>query len=276
MLFAGRTRILRRGSPRAAVVSLVLLGTLPSPLVSGEEPPPNIPVVTMEVDPVLDLLERITRPGRSEEEALRWFEDLVQRGDSALPRLVKVYTQPIEAEARRWVAARALGRIGGELALSTLRAGLTQNAVLDRMAAVSGLTDLKAMEAIPDLERALLADPAMTVRMGAADALGAMGARAPLPTLLKALDAEANYHQGRSLPVRSHIVAALANTFDPAVVPRLVGAASDPDGAVRSQAQRGLLRLVPPADRPSKLSGNSEADGKAWKTWWEERKGTRP
>ncbi|MCK6529410.1 HEAT repeat domain-containing protein [Myxococcota bacterium] len=227
-------------------------------------------MVQLSGDPALDLLRRIAREGRDEAGALRDFEDLVALGAGAVPALAGVYADPAAPGEERWVAARALGRIGGGEALRALKEGLARLPVLDRLAAATALGDLRDPAAAADLAAAL-ADPALAVRICAADALAALGPRAPFDALARALERSGEPAGGRD-PLRTHLVAALGATGDPRALGPLVEALDDPDPEVRAAALRSLPSLARGAGRVSPPSGTEGAE--RWKAWWAESGGS--
>lgn len=246
-----------------AVLVPALVAAAPSPD-GGDGAPQDLPVVQLSGDPALDLLQRIAREGRDEAGALRDFEALVSLGTGAVPTLSGVYADPAAPGEERWVAARALGRIGGGDALRALRGGLARMPVLDRLAAATALGDLRAPAAAADLAAAL-ADPALAVRICAADALAALGPAAPFDALARALDRAMAPPGGRD-PLRAHLIAALGATGDPRAVRPLVEALDESDPEARAAALRSLPSLARSAGFPSPPSAAEGAE--RWKAWW--------
>jgi len=239
-----------------------------------DEPIPDLPVVEATTDPILDLLLQAANPRLPEKEGQRFFNELVARGGTAMPSLAKVFRDPKSTDRANWVAARAIGRIGGEGARRSLETGLGSPRVITRLGAVDGLQMIGDKAAVEPLERALL-DQAMTVRAAAADALGAIGARRSAKALSQALDLPANFHQGRSLFVRRHIIEALGAVGSISGIDALVGALSDRDGAISMAALRALTQVTGMEFRGnSVLPGTpvGEADIEAWTTWWSKRR----
>ncbi len=247
---------------------------LPESDVPDDEPIPDLPVVEATVDPVLDLLISAANPRLSEKDGQRFFDALVARGGTALPSLAKLFRDPQSSDRENWVAARAIGRIGGEGARRSLEAGLESPRVITRLGAIAGLQNTADKASVEPLERALF-DQAMTVRAAAADALGALGARRSAVALARSLDLPANFHQGSSLFVRRHIVKALGAVGSISGIEILVATLSDSDAEVAMAALKALTQTTGMDFRGnSVLPGTpvAEADIEAWTAWWSKRR----
>ncbi len=247
---------------------------VPAEATPDQEPIPDLPVVEATADPVLDLLLQAANPRLAESEGQRFFNALVARGESAMPSLAKVFRDPKSTDRENWVAARAMGRIGGESARRSLETGLESPRVITRLGSVAGLQTIGNKAAVEPLERALL-DQAMTVRTAAADALGAIGARRSAKALSQALNLPANFHQGRSLFVRRHIIEALGAVGSISGIDALVGALSDREAEISMAALRALTQVTGMEFRGnSVLPGTpvGKADIEAWSQWWSKRR----
>lgn len=202
------------------------------------------------------------------------FETLVELGPRAVPALGSVLRDAKSDFDKRWIAARALGKIGGSDSFEHLKYTLEKDRFsMARLAAISALKVLGDKSIVPSMVTAL-DDDAMVVRSAAADALAHLGDVSVAPALLAALDKEDNFYKGRSLWVRRHIVRALGELESRGSVPRLVEALDDKDGEVGYQAIRSLEKVT-------RLSFRSPASTKVefaktvtpqWKEWWEENK----
>jgi HEAT repeat protein len=247
---------------------------LPQGELPDDEPVPDLPVVEASVDPVLELLVNAANPRLSDQDGQRFFDALVARGSSALPSLAKLFRNPQSSDRENWVAARAIGRIGGEGARRSLEAGLESPRVITRLGAIAGLQNIADKASVEPLERALF-DQAMTVRAAAADALGALGVRRSAAALARALDLPANFHQGTSLFVRRHIVNALGDIGSISGIEVLVTTLSDSDPEVAMAALRALTQTTGMDFRGNAvLRGTPVAasDVEAWTAWWSKRR----
>lgn len=204
------------------------------------------------------------------------FNSIVEMNDSAVPVLGAVLRDPNKPFDQRWIAARALGKIGGPEALGHLKYTLENDKFsMARVAAISALNDLGDRSVRESVEKAL-EDDAMIVRSHAADALTRLGDHRSLPSLWKALDREDNYYKGHSLWVRKHIVATIGNLQSKKAVPRLVELLDDEDLRVGLEAINGLEKVTRFSFRVPVTKADAREYTKAvapkWKQWWEENK----
>jgi hypothetical protein len=247
---------------------------LPTEATPEEEPIPDLPVVQASMDPALELLVQAANPRLAEEDGQRFFDQLVARGGTSLPTLARLFRDPASTDRENWVAARAIGRIGGEGARRSLESGLASRRVITRLGAIAGLQTLGDKESVQPLERALF-DQALAVRASAADALGALGSKRSAKALAQALDLPANFHQGTSLFVRRHIVEALGAIGSIAGIETLVGALADSDPSIAMAALHALGQTTGMDFRGSAvLSGTpvGKDDIEAWTSWWSKRR----
>jgi hypothetical protein len=110
-----------------------------------------------------------------------------RRDPAALPCLLRLADDASEDDTIRAAAARALARVGTQLALPPLRTMATSGSSTIRRAAAEGLGVLNDRDAVPALI-ALLEHPTVRVRDEAATALGAIGDPRAVPALTRALD----------------------------------------------------------------------------------------
>lgn len=157
---------------------------------------------------------------------------LAEVGDDACQPLLSLLESP--NPDHRWWATMALSEMGGASATDGLIRALEDPDAAVRQAAALGLNQRPALSAIPRLIRAL-SDPDRLLARLAAGALAALGAEAvsPLTVALRSRDAA----------VRIEAVRALAHIDDPAVVPTLFAALSDPSAVVVHLAEDGLNRM---------------------------------
>ncbi len=244
--------------------------TVPLAARAGEEPiPDGLETVVVELSQVETLLGQIVTPGVPEEVAQNAFNDLVHLGASATPELIAIYEDLAQTEHRRWVAARALGHMGGRAATESLLEGLGEQEFMSRIAAASALGVLQGDDARVALEEALF-DPSMEVRCTAADGLAQIGHQASSVPLARALGTPDSFHRGRSLPVRGHIVLALGRTGGETAIEALIGVLDDRDELLRATTIKALEESS--GASPSGVIGNGRtttpAEIQAWKDWW--------
>lgn len=267
---------------------LTLLLLFAAPAVAGEDPPadlptetpqeeeiPDLPVIQAPLDPVRELIAQAANPRLPEAIAQKHFDQLVAMGKSALPSAAEVYRDPNATDYEAWVAARALGHLGGDGALNTLMSGLKSKRIIHRLGAVSGLEMLEDTRSVQALERALF-DQAMTVRAAAADALAAIGDRNSHKALSEALNLPANYLQGQSLFVREHIVVALGDVGSIGGIDALVNVLEDDDPRIAVAATRSLTKITGITYRDAGAADKApptELEIDNWKQWWTRRSG---
>jgi len=260
--------------------TLLLLTLLASPAVAGDadlEPIPDVPVVEAELDPVARLVGEAASPTLPTKIAQARFDELVARGASALPTLARIYRDKSSAELEIWVAARAMGRIGGDGARNTLVAGLSSPKIITRLGAVSALELMADKESSEPLEKALF-DRAMAVRAAAADALAAIGSRTSSVALSEALNIPANFKDGKSLFVRRHIVDALGTIGSIGGLDALVGTLDDQEPDLRLAAVNSLQQITGMSFRggAGAEAPVSADEVQSWKNWWSNRRVGEP
>jgi HEAT repeat protein len=243
------------------------------PDAGADEAIPELPVVEAPLDPVAELIAQAGSPYIDEAIAQQRFDQIVAMGASALPTLATTFRDGKASDFEAWVAARAMGRIGGDGALNTLIAGLESPRIIIRLGAVSGLELLADRRAVEPLQRALF-DKAMTVRSSAADALGTIGDRASSEHLVQALNLPGNFHQGRSFFVRHHIVAALGKIGSIGGIAALIGVLDEAEPDLQLLATRSLTEITGMSFRDENLGTTappSEAELESWRQWWAKR-----
>jgi hypothetical protein len=212
------------------------------------------------------LVAEAANPGVPQTVAQARFNELVSRGSTAIPELNHIYNDKKRADLEVWVAARALGRIGGPEARSGLEAGLKSSRIMSRLGSVSGLGLMRDLTALPALEGALY-DKAMMVRAAAADALGLLRQPSSAGALGKALNISANFRSGKSLFVRKHIVDAIGAVGSSASLDLLVTSTADADPSVQLAARNALVRMTSKSfGRGAKVSAQEAA---SWADWWQ-------
>ena len=238
-----------------------------------EEAPPELRVEVPDLDPFQEKLATVANPLLPEEHAQALFDELVANGEIAVPSLVATFRSGQSGDQENWVAARALGRIGGTAAIRALTSGLDSPRIITRLGAVSGLTLIADKDTVPALEQALF-DRAMTVRAAAADALAIIGSRKSSLALSKALNLPANYHQGRSHFVRMHIVQALGNIGSIGGIEALIGVLGEDEEPLQIAASLSLEKITGTSFRPlggDPMAAPSAAEVAQWRAWWSQR-----
>ncbi len=153
---------------------------------------------------------------------------------SAEPVLQKVLRDTAAESESRSQSALALGRYGSPAAVAALVTGLGDFDAQVRDASATGL-QLSGAAAVGPLTAALDSGD-MAQRTGAAQALGGIGTPAAVAALTQAFSSPATPD-----PVREGAIVGLSRSGNPSVIPTLVKALGDQDGAVSSAAQDGLL-----------------------------------
>ena len=171
------------------------------------------------------------------------------------------------SEEVRHVAARALGKIGGVEAAAALlgaldghrrlhagqvsralvamggaaipaaRAALRTDDATAGYVAAQLLGHLEALEAVPELELAMVSDRPVEVRVEAARALGRIGAPSAAPTLLAACAVD------EPEPLRAAAAASLGAVGDASALEPLQALVEEPGYAVPHAAAHALVRL---------------------------------
>lgn len=156
------------------------------------------------------------------------------RAVAALSRTVLAEEEPLVRAA----AAEALGEIGGEDAVGPLIRALRDADAAVRAAAARGLGVLQSSQAVAPVVGLLQADPSMTVRCSAIQALREMASG--VEAIMAAL-------QDASPQVRKAAADALEDFADPRSFAPLITALDDPDLQVR-KAAAGTLGEIPAFD----------------------------
>ena len=238
-----------------------------------EEAPPALRVEEVTRDPFHEQLALAANPKVPQAEAQKVFDELVSRGAIAVPTLARVFNDVRSGDQENWVAARALGRIGGEPARRALHTGLKSQRIITRLGAVSGLTLIASTESAPDLERSLF-DKAMTVRASSADALARIGNRKSSIALSKALNLPANFHRGKSHFVRMHIIQALGSIGSIGGIEALVGVLGEREEELLVAATVALETITGTSFKAIGSSAQTPptaAEIAQWRTWWAQR-----
>lgn len=212
------------------------------------------------------LIAEAANPAVPEQVARARFNEIVQRGPAVVPELIAIYKDSKRSDLEIWVAARALGRVGGSSARAGLIEGLSSKKIMARLGSVSGLSLMQDVEAVPALEGALQ-DKAMMVRAAAADALGALRQPRSSAALSKALNLPSNFKSGRSLFVRNHIVDAMGSIGSLASVETLLETLEDSDPSVQVAASRALGNITGLSFGNGTSVTSDEVT--SWKNWWD-------
>jgi len=212
------------------------------------------------------LVAEAANPGVPQTVAQARFNEIIERGNTAVPELGHIYKDAKRADLEIWVAARAMGRIGGHEARVVLEAGLKSSRIMSRLGAVSGLGLMGDRQALPALEAALF-DKAMMVRAAAADALALLRQPSSATQLGKALNLAANFRSGKSLFVRKHIIDAIGAVGNSGSLELLVTSVGDTDPKVQLSARQTLERLTGKSFRHGMTISAQEIE--SWMGWWQ-------
>jgi HEAT repeat protein len=177
----------------------------------------------------------------AEPERLAAFDAAVAQGygDAVVDLALDASADPRE----RWVAIRVLGRVPSPPAVGALRRLLADPAAAIRAAAAAAAADTGRAD-LAEPVAALLEDPATLVRTASADALGTFRQPRTVPYLERALGDPTNTYRGQSLWVRRHLVAALGAIGDRSALPTLVRCLDDGDPQVAQAALRALEQVT--------------------------------
>jgi hypothetical protein len=191
------------------------------------------------------------------------FERLVALGATDMDVVTKV-SQAEGGDARqRWVAIRALGRIGGDRSRGIL-IGLSKDPMpAIRAASAAAMGDFGDEAFVPYLVQ-LIQDPAVIVRAGSATALSSMGDERAVEALSDALRDKKNTFRGRSIWVRKYFVEALGGTGSKGAYPALLRAMDDPDDEVAARVLPALEKI---AGFSYKSGRTSKQEKEAWRRY---------
>jgi HEAT repeat protein len=181
-------------------------------------------------DPPADL---VTAANEDLDESTRMaaFDRLVQHGSYEVASIRDAAITHDTPARERWVAVRALGKIRGTDARAALTALMADDMPAMRAAAVSAVGDLGDKTLAPKVAE-MLKDPAIMVRASAAEALGQLRDPRTIGALDKALGDPTNHYRGTSLWIRKHYVIALGAIGDKKALPTLLRCLDDHDETV--------------------------------------------
>ncbi len=171
------------------------------------------------------------------------FERLVQHGSYEVASIRDAALTAATPARQRWVAVRALGRIKGTDARATLVTLMADDMPAMRAAALSATGDLGDRTLAPKVAE-LLRDPAIMVRASAAEALGKFRDPRTITALDKALGDPTNHYRGTSLWVRKHYVDALGSIGDKKALPTLLRCLDDHDETVVEATTQALTNIA--------------------------------
>jgi HEAT repeat protein len=214
-------------------------------------------------------LSQASNPALGHETRMEAFQRLVELGATDVS-VIRDACQNGDAELReRWVAIRALGKIGGSPARQVLPALASDPKPAIRSAAISAIGDLGSKDFTMTVATGL-SDDSIMVRAAAADALGRLGDPAAIQALGDALKAPDGHYRGSSLWVRKHYVDALGAIGSTKAYSVLLLGLDDTDPAVVASTLRAL----------ESIAGFTFSDGRepasekeAWRRWLQARLG---
>lgn len=193
---------------------------------------------------------------KDEKLAIEKFKQLVSFGSATISGLVKI-TQNNKLDMQvRWVAAQALGVLGGDLSLSALIKLLSDSDPMMRIAGARALGELKDIRATNSLIKVFEKESAAVVKVAIIDAFSSMKSSNALDFLFRELHDEKKF-EGKNSFVRVHCVNAITNIAGQGAIRDLIDIADDFDNDVRLAVQQALMRLSnqttpPPAKKTEK------------------------
>ena len=202
------------------------------------------------------ILSKCDKNSISQEE----FNQLVELSSSGIDPLIKVATDNSQGQNSRWIATRALGKIGEniykEMARSKRAAKkesdsynkihkflltmLEDPSPFQKIASATALGNIGDQCCVDSLVVLLNQNQPILVRASVIDSLGKLRSEKAITPLEKQLYAQENFHKGKSLWIRVHIVTALGQIQDPQVIEILQKASSDKDKTVSEEAKLQL------------------------------------
>ena len=216
-----------------------------------------------------DDLVQASNPALDHETRMAAFQRLVDLGATDVS-VIRAACQNSEAELReRWVAIRALGKVGGSPARQVLPALAGDPKPAIRSAAISAIGDLGSKDFTKTVA-AGLGDDSIMVRAAASDALARIGDPAAIPALGEALQAPDGHYRGSSLWVRKHYVDAMGSIGSTKAYPVLLLALDDADPAVVASTLRALENI---AGFTFSDGRDPESEKEAWRRWLQARLG---
>jgi len=191
------------------------------------------------------------------------FNKLVELGSSGIDPLIKAATDNAENTNSRWIATRAVGKIGqniySDMADSKRAAKkesenykkiqnflltmLTDPSPLQKIAASTALGDIGDQSCVDSLINLLEQNPPVLVKASVVDSLGILKNEKAVAPLEKQLYAKENFHRGKSLWVRVHVISALGQIQGPQVIEILQKASLDKDKEVSEEAKLQLAKI---------------------------------
>lgn len=210
-----------------------------------------------------ELLSTASSPNQAEAVRQNAFIELVELGATEFSLVLKT-AQSDDAGAReRWVAIRVLGKLRSPEADAVLVRLLRDSKADVRTAAASALGDTGNTRYVIVLSDRL-EDDAIIVRASAAEALGKLGSKDAVPALDRALLAPSNHYRGSSLWVRRHYVKALKDLAHKDSYPTLLRCLDDEDPKV---VEASLAALEATAGFSMSEGRDRSQELEAWRRW---------
>ena len=197
------------------------------------------------------------------------FEELLAIGMDGIPTLIEIFSNPGSPWQSRWIAAMALGRLGGEDALTALKMGIRDSLFLVRLASVTAMGNTQDPDVLPNI-RETINDKALVVRSASVEMLGRLKDRQAVPLLIEALWHKSNFHRGKSLWIREKIISALGEIGDQEAIPELIKVLSEREEPIQIRGCEALAKIVPEAEIKV-LPGETDCIEK-WVAWNQQAK----
>jgi len=180
---------------------------------------------------------------RPEAERMAAFQQIVSSYSFYNADLLKLAADQDGDARQRWVTIRILGQVRSDETFDAVMALCDDPMPAIRVAAASALGDLGNSTGGAKLAT-MLTDEAVIVRAAAADSLGLMREATAIGDLTRALEDPTNYYRGASLWARRHYVDAIGAIGSREGIPTLVQCFDDRDPEVIAASLRALRSIV--------------------------------
>lgn len=172
-------------------------------------------------------------------------QTLIKRyGIKGLKELRQIFNSESISFKNRWKALMLYARLGGKKrSFPGLVEALSDRQWFIRSASAKALGYMKEKRAVPYL-LSTLKDRSLIVRTSAVDALGQIKSKSSVGYLKKALFDPINFHKGKGLWIRRHIVEAIIKIRGPASISMLLSLLDDNDKSVIKTSVTALSKLT--------------------------------
>lgn len=196
------------------------------------------------------------------------LQALKSRGEVARQSLERLAMDQKQDLQTRWRSITALGRLYPIESKSTLEEAVRSDHWYLRNAGILALSHGPRDMAIQWAKK-LLDDPALVVRTAAVQTLEAVRGVEAENLLWQKLNANENFHNGKSLWVRKHIARLLSHFAKPGQEGKFIAILKDQDERLHPYAVQALKKMT-----GQKLTDNAKSfqeQRQAWLNWWQGR-----